>query len=234
MAHVYKICRNCGTKTAEEDARCPHCGGEDFTTVNSESLGWSNAATEDTTKMFPLTQNVVILDEDEKKTASVKPKKKKKKKKRRLRSFQEVIAPVKASLDRLEGKTKKLLALFAALLLIVVIALVIAFTVSGNSSEKQTAAAASPTATATAEATAESAEATANPDGSRIGSVTIIEDIINIRVEANTSAAALGIAEQGQSYDVYEIVENEGYTWYRIGTQQWIANGDDWVEYTAD
>ena len=30
-------------------------------------------------------------------------------------------------------------------------------------------------------------------------------------------------------YNYYETKENDGYTWYRIGDNKWLAANDDWI-----
>ena len=40
-------------------------------------------------------------------------------------------------------------------------------------------------------------------------------------------------AEKSAEYDVYEIYEAEGYTWYRIGDARWVADGGSWLQYAA-
>ena len=44
----------------------------------------------------------------------------------------------------------------------------------------------------------------------------------------------LGKPDKGSEWDVYEIREAEGYTWYRIGKDRWVADGGGWVEYTEN
>lgn len=78
-------------------------------------------------------------------------------------------------------------------------------------------------------------EAEATPestDTSVIGTVKVNVDSLNIRKEAGTSSDKNGTAIKGETYDVYETKDVEGYTWYRIGENQWIASGDGWVTYT--
>jgi hypothetical protein len=43
----------------------------------------------------------------------------------------------------------------------------------------------------------------------------------------------MGQTNAPAQYDVYEIVQNEGYIWYRIDTHKWIANDGTWVKFTA-
>jgi len=51
---------------------------------------------------------------------------------------------------------------------------------------------------------------------------------LNIRVEPNKKAKSIGHATPG-FYDFYEAKENEGYIWYNIASEQWIASNDEWT-----
>ncbi len=61
---------------------------------------------------------------------------------------------------------------------------------------------------------------------------------INIREKPNTSAKVVGVllnsgTEEEEFYYpqyVYEVTEAEGYTWYRIGTDRWVADHGNWYE----
>ena len=67
-----------------------------------------------------------------------------------------------------------------------------------------------------------------------IGVVTVNVDRLNIRTTPSTSGTSLGKAVSGFTYDVYEITSGEGYTWYRIGEGQWIADNGSWVSYNKN
>lgn len=78
---------------------------------------------------------------------------------------------------------------------------------------------------------------TATPEISQptaIGKATINIESINIRKDASASSEKDGTVTQGQSVDVYETKEVEGYTWYRIGENQWIASDGTWLTYTPN
>ncbi len=60
--------------------------------------------------------------------------------------------------------------------------------------------------------------------------VTVLVDNLNIRTNAGIFAATVGKAENGKTYTVYETKETQGYLWYRIGDNQWIAGKDGWIE----
>lgn len=89
-----------------------------------------------------------------------------------------------------------------------------------------------PEPTTTAEPTA-SAEATVEPEVTAepsLGTVTVAIESINIRSLPSTSGDALGKAKNGTSYEILDKESAEGYTWYKIGEDQWIADKDGtWV-----
>lgn len=64
-----------------------------------------------------------------------------------------------------------------------------------------------------------------------IGTVKVNVTRLNIRESASKSSESLGHADEGKTYDVYEKKTNEGYTWYRIGEDKWIADNGEWVTY---
>lgn len=59
--------------------------------------------------------------------------------------------------------------------------------------------------------------------------IKILVDNLNVRIEASLSAASIGFANVGY-YNVYEIYNYDGYTWYRIADHQWVAYSPEWVE----
>ena len=63
------------------------------------------------------------------------------------------------------------------------------------------------------------------------GTVTVNVDRLNIRTHPSTEADAIGKAEMNKTYDVIAIEEAEGYTWYKIGDDQWIADDGSWLTY---
>ena len=64
----------------------------------------------------------------------------------------------------------------------------------------------------------------------RIGTATVKITNLRIRKSASTKSASLGYAAK-KPYPVYEIKKNQGYTWYRIATDKWIASNGVWVTY---
>lgn len=57
----------------------------------------------------------------------------------------------------------------------------------------------------------------------------IYVSVTNLRVRStpSTSGATLGYASKGY-YNYYDTKTANGYTWYRIGTNQWIAHSASW------
>jgi len=55
----------------------------------------------------------------------------------------------------------------------------------------------------------------------------VIVPQLNVRIDCSTGSQSLGFAPQG-IYNYYETRENEGYTWYRIADNQWVAYNDEW------
>ena len=51
---------------------------------------------------------------------------------------------------------------------------------------------------------------------------------LRVRTQPTTSADILGFAKDGGIYNYYEIAENDGYTWYRIADNQWVAYNEEW------
>ena len=86
----------------------------------------------------------------------------------------------------------------------------------------------------------EGTEATAEPTqeapvNAIIGTASVKVDKLNIRTKPSTAGDRVGTAVNGKTYDVYETASGEGYTWYRIADNQWIADkGGQWVTYKAN
>lgn len=65
------------------------------------------------------------------------------------------------------------------------------------------------------------------------GTVTVKVTNLNIRRGPGTDYDKNGFAAPGILYDVYEVTLNGGYTWYRIGENEWIADKNgEWVDYS--
>ena len=68
-----------------------------------------------------------------------------------------------------------------------------------------------------------------------IGTITVmISSNIIERDRPSVSADIVGDAYFGETYDVYETADAEGYTWYRIDEGTWIPDDGTWVKFAAD
>ena len=65
----------------------------------------------------------------------------------------------------------------------------------------------------------------------KLGTATVLTTDLRIRKEPNTNSTVMGMTNAPAKYDVYEIVQNEGYIWYRIAGDKWIANDGTWVRF---
>ncbi|MDQ9827270.1 hypothetical protein RFX70_00270, partial [Acinetobacter baumannii] len=65
-----------------------------------------------------------------------------------------------------------------------------------------------------------------------IGSITVIVsgNIIE-RDQPSITGDNVGEAYFGKSYNVYEKVESDGYTWYRIDDNTWVPDDGTWVKF---
>ena len=60
--------------------------------------------------------------------------------------------------------------------------------------------------------------------------VKVLVDKLNIRSAPSTKAPKKGMTNIGDTYTVYNTTTREGYTWYRIGEDKWIADKNgEWV-----
>ncbi|MBQ2583958.1 MAG: hypothetical protein II568_02160, partial [Erysipelotrichaceae bacterium] len=66
-----------------------------------------------------------------------------------------------------------------------------------------------------------------------IGRARVVTTNLNIRSSYSKNSRLMGQTNEPASYDVYEIVQNEGYIWYRIDADKWIANDGTWVVFTS-
>lgn len=66
-----------------------------------------------------------------------------------------------------------------------------------------------------------------------IGTAKVKTNNLRIRRLPSTRSKIMGYVENGKTYKVYEIKKNQGYTWYRIGTEKWIADNGKWLTYKA-
>lgn len=61
------------------------------------------------------------------------------------------------------------------------------------------------------------------------GSCIVNVEGLRIRTAPSTSSEQVAYAWSGASYETYETSEAEGYTWYRIGKDLWIADNGEWL-----
>ena len=66
------------------------------------------------------------------------------------------------------------------------------------------------------------------------GEVTVNVTNLRIRTAPTTASSFVGYAEEGKTYDVYGVTSADGYTWYQIGTNQYIADNGTWVTYRTE
>jgi hypothetical protein len=66
-----------------------------------------------------------------------------------------------------------------------------------------------------------------------IGTASVITDNLNIREKPDKESRWLGQTSYPAKYNVYEIVQHQGYIWYCIADDMWIANDGTWVHFSA-
>lgn len=88
-----------------------------------------------------------------------------------------------------------------------------------------------PSASATASASAESS-ASPSAASDAYGTLTVNVDSITKRDQPSQNGNSIGSAVNGETYQVLAIQEAEGYTWYEIAENTWIASEGTWVSYS--
>ena len=131
--------------------------------------------------------------------------------------------------------------LFAVLTVILVIA---GINIAGLFMNNSTSAGSEPTASATTEPTElPGFTPTPTPEPSETpvvsigqGSLSVLVDQITIRNAPTVSAEAMGTVYYGESYNVYDVQQADGYTWYKIDDTNggWIASDGSWVSYSSN
>lgn len=53
---------------------------------------------------------------------------------------------------------------------------------------------------------------------------------LRVRKEPSTDSAILGFVQTNGIYNYYDVKDNQGYKWYKIENEQWIANNEEWLE----
>ena len=73
------------------------------------------------------------------------------------------------------------------------------------------------------------------PEASKsIGEAYILVSDLTIRKAPGVSNESNGFAEPESTYDVFETEEADGYTWYKIGDEQWVPDlAGQYISYTA-
>ena len=65
---------------------------------------------------------------------------------------------------------------------------------------------------------------TPEPTPETLGTFTILPRNMYIRKGPGTTYEQAGVAYSGQTYTAYESEEAGGYTWYRVGEDQWSGD----------
>ena len=63
--------------------------------------------------------------------------------------------------------------------------------------------------------------------------IKVLVDDLNVRACGSTNGDKIGVAKEGKYYDYYEVIENQGYKWYRITNDwrsQWVADDGTWLK----
>ncbi len=64
-----------------------------------------------------------------------------------------------------------------------------------------------------------------------IGTAQVLVENLNMRSGPGQSFDKVGTASANTVYDVLEIQDAEGYTWYRVGEEEWFADNGNWVTF---
>lgn len=68
-------------------------------------------------------------------------------------------------------------------------------------------------------------------ESSAIGTAYIKTESLNVRDKPSTSGTQMGQVVIDKTYLVYETVDADGYTWYRIAEDLWIADDGTWINF---
>lgn len=96
------------------------------------------------------------------------------------------------------------------------------------SSEPSPTPSASPSSSASAEPSA-----TPSAASDAYGTLTVNVDSITKRDQPSQNGNSVGSAVNGETYQVLAMQDAEGYTWYEIAENTWIASEGTWVSYTG-
>ena len=58
----------------------------------------------------------------------------------------------------------------------------------------------------------------------------VLVDSLRVRTGHSTKDSVLGFVQKNAIYNYYETYNDNTYTWYRIGDNQWIADNGEWLE----
>lgn len=58
----------------------------------------------------------------------------------------------------------------------------------------------------------------------------VLVDSLRVRTGHSTKDSVLGFVQKNAIYNYYETYNDNTYTWYRIGDNQWIADTGEWLE----
>ena len=61
----------------------------------------------------------------------------------------------------------------------------------------------------------------------------VLVDSLRVRTGHSTKDSVLGFVQKNAIYNYYETYNDNTYTWYRIGDNQWIADNGEWLEIYA-
>lgn len=263
MSNYY--CLNCGNIVPAGEKFCPVCGdpviGDNTLQTTSIPFPADPASAEDTVDFTPEpeVQPMTATQANAKTIAVQNPvlKKQEQPKKEKKQSFLSSIFFEEVEVDDDEPEEKEKEKKHSALPMILLILLAVLIGAFGflylkkpavlNSalnkiglglpgySETAAEVTASPSASAAATASATAAPVSTTAASTKIGTVVVDLESINIRDEASTAGNAVGKASQGSQYDVLATKTADNYTWYEIGTDQWIADDNgNWVTFTAN
>ena len=69
---------------------------------------------------------------------------------------------------------------------------------------------------------------------SNIGTASVLAETITKRTEPSLGAPESGTAMMGETYNVSNVQDADGYTWYQIDDGTWIASDGTWIEFVQN
>ena len=64
-----------------------------------------------------------------------------------------------------------------------------------------------------------------------LGAGNVLVSNLNVRTLPGLNGDVADTLTEGDYITVYEITKADGYTWYRIGTDRWVADQGGWIDY---